>query len=64
MYLNVSPFRRYSEPVCRKLGKAVCVTACCKAVSMVLLAFPGVGMMPPRECGQGWGRVNVGYMGE
>lgn len=62
--MNVISLKRYSEPVCRKLEKAVCVAACCKAVSMVLLAFPAVGMLPAGECGQCWERMDVGYMSE
>lgn len=64
MNLNVISLKRYSEPVCRKLEKAVCVAVCCKAMSMVLLAFPAAGIVPAGECGQGWERMNAGYMGE
>lgn len=64
MNLNVISLKRYSEPVCRKLEKAVCVAACCRAMSMVLLAFPAAGMVPAGECGPGWERMNMGYMSE
>lgn len=52
MNLNVISLRRYSEPMCRKLEKAVFVSACCRAMSTGL-AFPAVGMVPAGECGYG-----------
>lgn len=48
--------------MCRELEKAVCVAACRRAVSTVLLAFPGEGMVPAGECEQGRERANAGYV--
>lgn len=49
------------KPGCGELEKAVCVAACRRVVSTALLAFPGEGMVPAEDRGQGWERVNVRY---
>ena len=58
--LHIISLGRYGEPVFRELEKVVCVAACRRAVSRVLLAFPGEGMVSAGDRGQGWGRANAG----
>lgn len=59
--LNVISLRRYSEAVCRKLEKAVCVAACCRAVSMDGAA--GFSCSGNGACGRVWTRLGKGEQG-